>query len=296
MTIYELAALSAATLWAFGGMIASKPSRELGAISFVQIRMVFVTAMLAFYAYILGTWESIQVAHLEPLILSGFIGIFLGDTALFLTLNRMGPRRTAIMFALSAPIAALLSWIFLDENLSFIKVLGICVIMVGVVLAVIFGKRKDQRHQWENVKGPMWVGITFGVFAAVAQAISIILMRPVMESGADPVAASVVRVGIAAMALSILILLPFKAVKRVNPITPKLLALTILSGIIGMGIGMTLFLFALEGGEVGVISTLAATSPAIMLPILWIKTKEVPAFGAWIGAGLVTVGSGLLFV
>lgn len=296
MTIYELAALAAATLWAVGGMISVTPSRELGAIAYVQIRMVIIGIMMVIWVWVAGTWSSVQVEHYQPLVLSGFIGIFLGDTTLFLTLNRMGPRRTAILFSLAAPISVLLGWMFLDEELSPLQIGGVIVITIGVVLAVVFGKRKDQQHQWESIKGPIWVGVSLGVFAALCQAIGSILARPVMEAGVDPVAASAVRVGVSAMCLSVLVLLPFKSVKRANPLTPKLLSLTVIAGLNGMGVGMTLFLFALEGGEVGIISTLAATSPAILLPILWIKTKEVPALGAWIGAGLVVTGSALLFV
>ena len=296
MSIYELAALLAATLWAFGGMISATPSRELGAIPYVQIRMVIITAMLMIWVWVAGTWDSVQAAHYQPLILSGVIGIFLGDTALFLTLNRMGPRRTAILFSLAAPLSVLLGWVFLDERLSYLQILGVAIVSIGVVLAVVFGKRKAQQHHWEAIKGPVWLGVSLGVFAALCQAIGSILARPVMEAGADPVAASALRVGISAIMLSIMVLLPIRAFKRANPLTPKLLGLTVLAGVNGMGIGMTLFLFALEGGEVGIISTITATSPAILLPILWIKTKEVPALGAWIGAGLVVTGSALLFV
>lgn len=296
MTIYELAAIAAATLWAFGGMISATPSRELGAIPYVQIRMVIIGVMLAVWVWVADTWQTVQVEHYQPLILSGFIGIFLGDTTLFLTLNRMGPRRTAILFSLAAPISVLLSWVFLDEKLSYLQILGVIIVSVGVVLAVVFGKRKDQQHQWESIKGPVWIGVSLGIAAALFQAIGSILARPVMETGVDPVAASALRVGTSALCLSLLVLLPIKALKRANPLTPKLLGLTVLAGVNGMGIGMTLFLFALEGGEVGIISTLTATSPAILLPLLWIKTKEVPALGAWVGAGLVVLGSALLFV
>lgn len=296
MTIYELAALLAATLWAVGGMISATPSRELGAIPYVQIRMVIITAMLAVWVWVAGTWDSVQTAHYEPLILSGVIGIFLGDTTLFLTLNRMGPRRTAILFSLAAPLSVLLGWVFLDEKLSGLQVFGVAIVTIGVVMAVVFGKRKAQQHQWESIKGPIWVGVSLGVFAALCQAVGSILARPVMAEGVDPVAASALRVGTSALLLSMMVMLPIKALKRANPLTPKLLGLTVLAGVNGMGIGMTLFLFALEGGEVGIISTITATSPAILLPILWIKTKEVPALGAWVGAGLVVAGSALLFV
>ncbi len=62
-----------------------------------------------------------------------------------------------------------------------------------------------------------------------------------------------------------------------------------------MGVGMTLLLYALSGGEVGIVSTLSATTPVILLPVLWWQTKEFPAIGAWVGAFLVIVGCSLIF-
>jgi len=41
--------------------------------------------------------------------------------------------------------------------------------------------------------------------------------------------------------------------------------------------------------------TVAATTPVVMLPMMWWRTGEMPALGAWAGAGLVVIGSALLF-
>lgn len=59
---------------------------------------------------------------------------------------------------------------------------------------------------------------------------------------------------------------------------------------------MTLLLFALSGGNVGIVSTLSATSPVIIMPLLWMRTGERPAAGAWAGAALVVVGMAFLFL
>jgi uncharacterized membrane protein len=72
--------------------------------------------------------------------------------------------------------------------------------------------------------------------------------------------------------------------------------MTALTGLIALAVGMTLLLFALSGGKVGIVSTLSATSPALILPMLWLRTGERPAAGAWAGAALVVVGMGLLFI
>ena len=61
--------------------------------------------------------------------------------------------------------------VLLGENLSPGQMAGILVTFAGVTLAILFGKRKSQLHQWESIKGPLWIGVSFGVLAALCQSI-----------------------------------------------------------------------------------------------------------------------------
>ncbi|WP_026480752.1 DMT family transporter [Ahrensia sp. 13_GOM-1096m] len=295
MFIFEAAAMLAALTWAFTSILSADPAKHLGAIAFNRWRMTIVFVALIAWATLFGTWSSITGDAFWALFWSGFIGIFLGDTALFLTMNRLGPRRTAILFSMNAPISVLLGYLFLGEALAPQTFLGVSITIIGVILAIIFGKSKKQLHKWESITGTLWVGILFGTLAALAQAIGALIARPIMETGVDPVAASALRVGTAAFGLWALMLLPHKNFKQANPGSVSIWTQVALSGLLGMGLGMTLLLFALSGGKVGVITTLSATTPALLLPILWWRTKEAPAIGAWIGAILVILGSALIF-
>ena len=181
-------------------------------------------------------------------------------------------------------LSALLGFVALGERLSGQVILGIALTVCGVVLAILFGKRRDQLHAWEAVKGPLWIGIVFGLGAAAGQAVGSVVAKPVMASGIDPFLASMVRVGVAVFCLSVLIALPIQGVKPKTPLTLKARELWRCSQASwGLAYGMTLLLFALSGGNVGVVSTLSATSPVIILPMLWLKTGERPAGGAWVG-------------
>src|SRR5690349_21075494 len=102
--VHELAALGAATCWAITGLIAAAPAGHLGSLAFNRVRQIFVTGLFVLYALVTGAWRDVDSALIAPLMLSGFIGIFLGDTLLFAGLNRIGPRRSGIVFALNAPI------------------------------------------------------------------------------------------------------------------------------------------------------------------------------------------------
>jgi len=76
--------------------------------------------------------------------------------------------------------------------------------------------------------------------------------------------------------------------------TRTIILKTIGSGVIGMGVGMTLVMFALTDGEAGIVSTLSSAAPVVMLPVLRVTSQERPALGAWIGALFVFSGTALI--
>jgi EamA-like transporter family. len=55
-------------------------------------------------------------------------------------------------------------------------------------------------------------------------------------------------------------------------------------------------MFALVGGQAGVVSTLSSAAPVVMLPLLWITSGQRPAWSAWLGAVVVCVGTGLIMM
>ena len=143
--------------------------------------------------------------------------------------------------------------------------------------------------------GRLWVGVLLGLLAALSQATSSLIARPLMAGGLDPILASIgAHRGRGAG--------PHRGhgpvrafAQPLNPMNRRIFGLTALSGFVGMAVGMTLILFALSGGKVGIVLTLSATTPASILPLLWYRTGERPAAGAWIGAALVVAGSALIF-
>ena len=288
-------ALSAALIWSTATLVSTSPNTKLGAIGFNRIRMTFVFLLLGITALITGGWETINSANLFLLILSGFIGIFLGDTFLFYTLDRVGPRRNSILFSMAAPIALFLNFFFLHHSIGMVSLIGCFAVVTGVIIAIIYGKQASQLHIWERVKKPLWIGVVTGLLAATAQATGIIIAKPVMESGVDPIAASALRVGVAAILLIIMGRFPIKFFQSRSEADSKTIIMTCFSGFLGMAVGMTLLLLALKDGDAGIVTTLSSTIPIMVLPLIWLKTKQRPAGPAWLGAFVAVIGICLIF-
>lgn len=296
MLIADIAAFGAALTWSIGTLISVSPARQLGAFAFTRIRMTIVFFILALVSAIYGGWETIRAEEIWILALSGFVGISLGDIALFSGLSRLGPRRNSILFATNAPISAVLAYFFLDEILNLGTLVGCSLVLVGVVLSIIFGKRRDQVHQWEEVHGSLVVGVCLGLMAGLCQAVGAIIAKPTLEAGADPITVSAIRVGVGALCVILATLATGDRMKAKVKMNPVLFGRVALSGFVGMGIGMSLLLFALAREDTGVVMTLSSMTPVLVLPILWYMTRERPAFAAAIGAILSIVGTSLIFM
>lgn len=296
MAFHELAAFGAAMCWSVTGLIAAGSVATLGPFVFNRLRWVVVFVILLAIVLVTGRWGDVSAADFWRIAASGLFGVFLGDMMLFMTMVRLGPRRTGALFALNAPIAALLGWLFLDEALPLAATLGIGLATAGVALAVLGRPGRSGSHRFEEVRGPLWLAVGMGVLAATGQATGSIIARPVMAQGFDPYVASMMRIGVAAAAQVLLMTLPLPIFRPRGIITPRIFAMTALSGIIAMVIGMTLLLFALQGGQVGIVSTLSALSPVLILPVLWVLTGARPSGTSWAGAVLAVLGMALIFL
>ena len=194
MEIAHLFALGAALSWTLAGLFGHAPVLALGSLHFNRIRMVVASLWLVPMIIIAGDPTTIKTSYTWAILASSLIGVVLGDYFLFLAMQRLGPRLTGVLFAMNAPIAAILGWLILEEVLSWQTISALLVGVSGVILAVLYGKRRGLSHIWEQIKPPLWIGIGAGILAAIGQAAGVLILRPVMSAGADPWTASLLRV------------------------------------------------------------------------------------------------------
>ncbi|RQM63866.1 DMT family transporter [Aeromonas enteropelogenes] len=290
---YEWLALASASLWAVAALISVTPARHLGAFAYSRWRMFLVTLMLGTMSLFTGGWQTLSISTLPLLALSGLVGIFIGDTALFACMNRLGPRRSGLLFSCHALFSALLGlWLF-NEQLTGWRLLGALLVFSGVMLAILFGRRSSSA--WEQIRGSLAVGIGLGLTAALCQSVGAIIAKPVMMSGeVDAVSASGIRMGSALLAHCALRLVRLPLTMPLKPVTPRILGMIAVNGFLAMALGMTLILVALREGEVGMVAILSSTTPVILLPLLWWHSGERPSAAAWGGALLATLGTALV--
>ena len=152
MIFYYFLALLAAFSWSIASLISTDITRTIGSIRFNRLRLIFVSIMLIGFATIQNTWNSINADFLSIIILSGFIGIFLGDTFLFMALERLGPRRNNMLFSLAAPFTVILNIVILKQTMSFVEIFGCISVFFGVVIAITHGGTKKMITDGKQLK------------------------------------------------------------------------------------------------------------------------------------------------
>ncbi|MCW7966308.1 DMT family transporter [Vibrio parahaemolyticus] len=288
---YEWLALCAAFLWAVSSLISVIPAQHLGAFSYSRWRMGCTAVILSTMAWITGGWLSVSWEHITPMMASGLIGIFIGDTALFACLNRMGPRQAGLLFSCHAVFSTILGYFLFSESMTAIELLGSALVFSGVVMAIFFGRRGQTNNVLEEIKGNIWVGVSLGLTAAICQALGGIIAKPVMQTSVDPIAASAIRMISAFVAHCLLLIVGVKVARSTQRITWRVFGITALNGFLAMAVGMTLILYALREGNVGMVALLSSTTPIMLLPLLWVYTKRRPNRFAWLGAALAVIGA-----
>ena len=287
-------AIGAAAIWSAVALSATRIVRYFGSYNYNLLRLLGI--IVIFFPYVYLKWEPMYVENsiFLAIFLSSVIGIIIGDTFLFICLKRLGPRRQALLFSMQIPFTIILAEVFLQSLPSTTELIGCALIFLGIIIAIQFN-RTIPNDDLENIQGNKYTGLFAGIGLALCQSIGIILMKPALVS-TDPIVVSYLRVIVAAFIMfgSLFFIKNNQLLEKMKDY--KKTIFSIFLGFMGMGVGMTMLIYALKFGNPGVISTLSSTMPIMIIPILWIVTKNYAGHLAVIGAGLTCLGAGIIFL
>jgi len=187
-----------------------------------------------------------------------------------------------------------LAWALLGEVLWGWALLGSLLLVGGVMVAVLWGKRGDETHAWEQTRGPLLMGVALGLLSALCQSLGTLMIKPLMGTGIDPVAASASRMSLALLAHGLLFASGWSGARAKAPLRWNDAFLIFLSAAVAMALGMTLILMALRDGQAGLVAVLSSVTPVLILPLLWLVYRRRPGAGAWLGAALAVLGTVLV--
>jgi drug/metabolite transporter (DMT)-like permease len=198
----EVAALGAAILWAISSIIYSRLGQRIPPLKLNLFKGAIAITLLVLTLFLRNDFlPSIAPVPLCLLLLSGVVGIGIGDTAFFVALNSLGPRRALLMETLAPPMTAIGALIFLQEQLSVGAWCGLLLTILGVAWVVTERIPNSSAHSANLARG-----ISFGLLAALAMATGGILSRAVLANTTiSPLWAALLRLIAAVLVLLLLI-------------------------------------------------------------------------------------------
>lgn len=295
-----LASFLAAFFFALNATCASRSVRTHGPVRANLGRLAIATLLLGAFAHTAG--GGFASASVPWFVVSGVIGMGLGDLAVFAALPLLGSRLTVLMTqCLAAPIAALGEWLWLGTPLTAAQIAWGVLILAGVAIAITPSRASPPRVQVQPI------GFLFGFLSACGQGLGALVSRKgvnVAEAAGE--AAHNATFGLTAayqriLAGLIFVALWFVVMRIVGrlPATPTGLApqeinrgrwWMLANGLAGPVLGVGCYQWALATSPSGIVLPIAATAPLLCIPIAFWLEGDRPPRRAILGGVLAVAG------
>lgn len=298
-------ALSLATsvLWAISPLFIASVGRRIGSFPTNLLRALlatggFVLVVLPIYALIQGGLTAPTWRQVMWLSLSGFGGMVLGDAFFYEALVLLGPRRAVKINTLAPVVALSLGWIFLGEKLTGRALVGAGIVIAAVMYATFVNPTpNDAENKEPGAVTPM--GLVCGFTSALFVALGAVLARQAYKVESAPpldgLVATTIRVGSATAVLWMIPLVRRQAGSVLGHLKDAQVRSRLLPGAaLGAFAGMTCYISALRFAPAGLVSTLVATSPLVIIPLVSLRYKTRLRIDILVAAAAAVAGVGMI--
>ncbi len=302
----ELAALATAVLWATCTILFTLGSRRIGAAVVNLTRLAFAFCFVSgFHLYSTG---SIYPFQTEPwrfgvLALSSFLGLVIGDGALFYAFLRIGPQLAMLVMTLVPVISASFAWFCFGETILPIEFVGIA-ITVGAIGWVVSEPReaykayrssKGDSSQTDLGDGKL-VGVGLAIVGALGQTANLIVTKYALVDGYSELSATEVRVFVSVVILAGWATVRGNLFRTLAKLTDvRAVLCTALGAFVGPFLGIWFSYIAIQNTRIGIAATIMATPPLLLIPLSAMFLHERITIRGFMGTVLAIVGVGILF-
>jgi len=295
--IGEFAALLTAFFWTITALTFTSASHKIGSLSVNFWRLVIGIILISLFVVIQG--ENIIPLDVHEkawfwLLLSGVIGIFLGDLFLFKSFTITGPRVALLIMSISPPIAAVISWLTLGDSLSFYAIIGMFVTLSGIVLVILTKKANNEKGiklKYDRI------GVVYAVLGAVGQATGLVMSKIGLQYIENPFVATQIRLYAGIVGFIILIFW----IKRWTPVLNSLknkraFGTLSIGSFFGPFLGISFSLIAVKHTNPGIVQTITSITPILIIPFAILINKEKVGLMDIIGAIIAVFGVSIFFI
>ncbi len=294
-----LYAFATTLLFSFSTVLANRSQRAVGTVHANLGRLLIGMFFLGLWT--LASGHSLSGPSLSIFLLSGIVGMGIGDIAFFAALPLLGSRLTIMMMqCLSVPIAILVEWLWLGTRLSTAQLFCSAVVLAGIMAALMPTKRDPPRVKVRSY------GAIFGVLAALGQGVGAVLSRKGFElaerSGVpvDGLTAAFPRV-LGGFVLTALWYAMHHQIQRWRVVEYGPTAVmasrrsgylwVLAHGLTGPVLGMGAFQMALASVPSGIVLPITATTPLMVIPFAYWFEGERPSLRSLAGGAVAVAGA-----
>ena len=299
---HVLAAFLTTILYSISVVCGHRSAKLLGGSEANFWRLVCATVLLGIWSFTFGI--GLSGAAFPLFLISGVLGIGVGDVALFQALPRLGSRLTMLLLqCLSAPLGAVIEWFWLGNGLSLAQIGCGVAIVLGVALALAPGEHL------RITRRELWVGSLFAVLGAVGNASGAVLSRKaysVAEAAGeriDGANAAFQRIigGLVIGGICLLLVKWHQAGWRL--VSPALASVeqsrnkrrrawpwVMANSLAGQTLGVSCMQWALKTTPTGIVLAITATTPIVVIPFAMVFEGERPNRRSVIGGAIAVSG------
>ncbi len=299
-----LAAFLTTVLFSISAVCGHRTAKLLGGTEANFWRLCLAAALLAIYAHAFG--PGLHSAAWPTFFLSGCIGFGVGDAALFQALPRLGSRLSVMLvLCLSAPIAAVIEWLWIGTRLSASQIGYGLMILAGVAIALSPGKHLNLSRA-EVVPGTL-----FGLVAAFCQAYGAVLSRKAFAisklagESLDGVTSAYQRI-LGGVVVTAILFAVIRWRSADDGVTNGGAAVTrnekwraawlwvVLNGLAGPALGVSCYQWALKTTPTGIVLPIVAITPLVIVPFARYVEGERPTIRSLLGGLIAVAGAAAL--
>ena len=297
-----LPSLFATVCFSVSAVCGSRAARLIGGTEANFWRLIVATVLLAFWAH---GWGGGLAGEAFPIfIVSGFVGIGIGDVALYQALPQLGARLTSLLLqCFTTAFAIVIEWVWLGTRLTSAELACGVVILLGVSLGLSSGQHLA------GLRGHLARGISWSALASLGNALGMVLSRKAYAVAAaageqiDGATAAYQRL-IGGLFLSGVLLLIVKrsdvaaqvrdpsfanggALEKWRRAWPWVFA----NGAAGMTLGVSCVQWALLTTPTGIVQSVLSVTPLMVIPFAHRFEGERPTWRSVVGGAIAVAGT-----
>lgn len=306
----EFFSLAAAVTWAVGVILYRQLGARLPPLTLNFLKNLLVLAGLLPLLWARGErWPALGAADVLLALGSGVLGIAVADTLYFRALNALGAARMGILGNSYSPMVVTLGMTWLGERLNAQQWLGFVLVSAGVWLVLRPDYAWTRRSQAggrveaapdafpetvsgalrEAVAAPPRHGAAIGVVSVLLMAVSVVMLKPTLESQPLLPVAALRMLGALAGMLALAAWHGGLGALWPAPgqVPWRRLAL---AALVGQGLSMLCWLAGYQRIDASIAAILNETASVFILLLAWAWLGERPGRREWVGVALTFGG------